>query len=154
MERIKHVLAVLLLVLVVKAEAQHPAPSPVKWKPPKAHSFLGTYKDTVTLSVEDARQAVSKPLKVTDDKKADYAIINYQCLYRRITVTEDEQTGKTMPATSQVVQTFKTTPLSDLWIKTINEQLQPGEQIYFFDIVAKDAQGLMFFAPSLLIIVK
>ena len=89
-----------------------------------------------------------------DDKKNSFPISSYQFLYRRKIVTEDEQTGKTSAASSIVAQTFRVTPLPEIWVKTLNEQLQSGEELYFFDVVAKDAQGKLFFAPNLLIKIK
>jgi hypothetical protein len=142
------------LILSFAGLAQVPKPAPVKWKPPQAQTFLEAYHDTVSLSAEECKKAIALPLHITDAKKFNYVLVSYQCLYRRIGVTEDEQTGKTSPATSMVAQTFKTTPLSDLWLKIINEDLKSGEEIYFFDVVSKDAQGKFFFAPNLLIKIK
>ena len=152
---VKNLFTFLLLFNVALVAAQRPAkPVTIKWKPPVVNTWLGTNKDTVLLEVEEAVQLVSVPLTITDIKKAVYPIVSYQCLYRRKGVTESEETGKTSPITSIVAQTFSTTPLSKIWIKTISDQLKSGEEIFFFDVVSKDAQGKFFFAPSLLIKVK
>ncbi len=108
----------------------------------------------LTVSVDEAVDLVSKPLTVTDDKKAVYTITSYQCLYRRKAVTEDEESGKVSPVSSMVAQTFKTTPLSAIWIKTISEQLKAGEEIFFCDIVVKSADGRLMFAPHLKLVVR
>ncbi len=126
-----------------------------KFKPPKLYTSLGTKKDSlITVSVDEAVSLINQPLAVTDDKKAVYSISSYQCLYKRKGVTEDEETGKVSPITSTVVQRFTSTPLSEIWRKTISEQLRSGEEISFFDIVVKDAQNRLMFAPSLKITVK
>ncbi len=125
-----------------------------KFKPPKLHSFLGIRSDSAEVAVEEGLQLITLSLKVTDDKKNPYAISSYQLLYRRKAVTENEETGKVSPTTSAVVQFFRETPITEFWKRNITEQLQSGEELYFFDIVAKDAQGRLMFAPDLKIKIK
>lgn len=148
-----------LLTVTTIAVAQKPKPGAKdipaqKVKPPKLKSSLGNRSDSATVSVDEATLLVKLPLTITDDKKTAYSISSYQCLYKRKAVTEDEVTGKVSPINSTVAQLFKTTPLSDIWIKTIADQLKPGEEILFFDIVAKDAQGHLMFAPNLKLTVQ
>lgn len=122
---------------------------------PKLKTTLGSRSDSVlTVSVDAAVDLVNKSLAVTDDKKAVYVITSYQCMYKRKSVTEDEESGKVSPTSSMVAQSFKTTPLSAIWIKTISEQLKAGEEIFFFDIVVKDAAGKLLFAPNLKLLVQ
>ena len=155
MQRLKYLFTFLLIFHVAIISAQRPSkPVAVKWKPPVVNTWLGTNKDTVMLEVEEAVQLVAVPLTISDAKKAAYPVVSYQCLYRRKGVTEDEETGKASPTTTVVAQTFRSTPLSPIWIKTFSDQLKSGDEIYFFDVVSKDAQGKFFFAPSLLIKVK
>lgn len=155
MQRLKYLFTGFLLLQVTLVLAQRPTkPVAVKWKPPVVNTWLGSNKDTVELQAEEVIQLVSVPLTITDAKKAAYPIVSYQCLYRRRGVTENEETGKTSPTTTIVAQTFRTTPLSKIWIKTISDQLKSGEEVYFFDVVSKDAQGKFFFAPNLLLKVK
>ena len=70
------------------------------------------------------------------------------------TVTEDEQTGKVSPATSMVADRFTATPLPGLWINKIREELKAGEELYFFDVIAKDAKGRVMYASSLKIMIQ
>lgn len=136
----------------VKPAAQ---PAVQKFKPPKLYTSIGAKKDTlITASIDETTGLINLSLSVTDDKKGVYTISSYQCLYKRKAVTEDEETGKVSPTTSIVVQRFTTTPLSDIWRTTISQQLKAGEEITFFDIVVKDAQGRLMFAPTLKITVK
>lgn len=150
----------LLLAFANTSIAQtKPAKPPVqavqKFKPPKLYTSIGTKKDTlITANIQETIALINQSLAVTDDKKAVYSISSYQCLYKRKGVTEDEETGKVSPITSTVVQRFSSTPLSEIWRNTISEQLRSGEEISFFDIVVKDAQGRLMFAPSLKITVK
>jgi len=150
-----------LLAFSTIVVAQKPKPVKAKETPvqkvvlPKLKIALGSRSDSVlTVSVDETIDLINKPLTVTDDKKAVYAIASYQCLYRRKAVTEDEESGKVSPVSSMVAQTFKTTPLSAIWIKTISEQLKAGEEIFFFDIVVKSADGRLMFAPHLKLVVR
>ena len=125
-----------------------------KFKPPKLKTALGTRTDSVSISVDEAAQLITLPLTITDDKKINYTIASYQCMYKRRGVTEDEVSGKVSPVKSIVAQTFKTTPLSDIWKKIINEELKAGEEIFFFDVVVKDPQGRLMFAPNLKLVTQ
>jgi hypothetical protein len=132
----------LLLAFVLLSSQQLLAqtkPAPVKFKPPKLFTQMGGFRDSVTLSVAEAENIINQPLKIFDDKKGLYTISSYQFLYRRKVVTEDEATGKPIPTSSMVAGTFKVTPMPDIWVNSVKEQVRPGEELYFFDIIAKDA---------------
>ena len=138
--------------------AQKPKPVTAKtvqkFTPPKITSALGIRSDTASVYREEAIQLITLPLKVTDAKKNVYTISSYQFIYKKRGVTEDEESGKVSPVMSMVSDLFRETPLPALWVKIISEQIKPGEELYFFDIVAKDAQGRLMFAPELKIKVK
>ena len=141
----------LLLAFVLLSSQQLLAqtkPAPVKFKPPKLFTQMGGFRDSVTLSVAEAENIINQPLKIFDDKKGLYTISSYQFLYRRKVVTEDEATGKPIPTSSMVAGTFKVTPMPDIWVNSVKEQVRPGEELYFFDIIAKDAQGRVMYAPD------
>ena len=125
-----------------------------KFKPPKLYTTLGIRSDTVAVVVEEAIQLIRIPLKITDDKKNLYTISSYQFLYKRRTVSEDEKTGKAVPASSIVSDLFRSTPLPDLWKNLLTEQIKPGEELFFFDIIVTDASGRFMFAPNLKLLVK
>ncbi len=150
----KYCLGLLFVLLVTGLQVQAQTPKPKtttapKWKPPKVKTVLAAYSDSVSVMVDEANHLITLPLKVTDDKKNAYTIVTYQFLYKRRTVTEDEQTGRTSPSSSIVSQIFRETPLPELWLKIIKDELQTGEEFFFFDVVAKDTQGHLFFAPNL-----
>jgi hypothetical protein len=148
-------LTVASLALAQNTKPVKPKEVPVqKVKPPKLKSSLGSRSDTSVVSVDEANQLILLPLTIVDDKKNKYSISSYQCLYKRKGVTENEETGKVTPVYSIVAEVFKTTPLPEIWKKTITEQLKPGEEISFFDIVAKDAQGRLMFAPNLKLVIQ
>ncbi|MBL7703224.1 MAG: hypothetical protein JNM14_13315 [Ferruginibacter sp.] len=144
------------------AFAQKPKPATAKpagfqkYTPPRLTSMLGIRSgDSVSVLLEEAVQLVKLPLKVTDDKKNVYTVTSYQALYKKRGVTESEDmSGKTSPTFTTVIDNFKTTPLPLIWIKTLTETLRTGEELFFFDIVVKDAQGRLMFAPNLRIKVK
>ncbi len=125
-----------------------------KFKAPKLYSFLGNLTDSVKVSVMEAQNILGAALRITDDKKNVYTVTYYEFLYKRRVVTEDETTGKTSPASSIVANHFTSSPLPKLWLSTIREQLIAGEELYFYDIIVKDAAGRVMYAPSIKILTK
>jgi hypothetical protein len=114
-----------------------------------AKTFLGKATGTISLNAEEAGLLVSQRLQVLDDKNAEYLISSYQFAYKRIGVTEDEETGKTSLQSDVAAQRFTTTPLPAVWQKNITDGLHKGEELYFFDIIVIDKQGRRFFAPEI-----
>jgi hypothetical protein len=126
----------------------------MKIKPPKLFTSLGVAKDSLVMPVEQARALIGASLKVTDDKNNPLTVTYYQFLYKRKAMTENEETGQFSPTTSIASDYFTTTPLPERWTKIIKEDLVAGEELYFFDVIAKDAQGHPFYAPNVKIITK
>lgn len=158
---VRFILPVIFSIVLATAVAQKPNQQAKpntgaiqKFKPPKLISTLGIRSDSATVVLEEAVQLIKLPLKITDDKKTPYTISSYQVMYKRRAVTENEETGKVTPITSSVAELFRETPLPELWKKVLTEQLRPGEELFFFDIIAKDAQGRLMFAPDLSIKIK
>lgn len=157
---IKSILTILLSCVLTLLFAQTPKPATTKpgtfkkFTPPKLISMLGIRSDTATVLLEEAVQLVKLPLKVTDNKNAVYSISSYRAMYRRRGVTEDEETGKVSPIMSHVSDVFTETPLPARWKNILVQQLRQGEELFFYDIVAKDAEGRLMFAPVLLIKIK
>ncbi len=157
---VKCILSVGLTGIMNTAIAQAPkttrAKSPViqKYKPPKLTSSLGIRVDSALVFTEEAVQLINLPLKITDDKKNNYTVSSYQVMYKRRAVTEDEESGKVTPITSSVAELFRETPLPALWKNILTQQLKPGEELFFFDIIVKDVQGRLMFAPDLKIKIK
>ena len=108
----------------------------------------------MSVSVQEAENIIGQPLLIFDDKKGVYTISSYQFLYRKKGVTENEETGKVTPITSISSSRFKITPLPDTWTSQVKEQVKSGEELFFFDVIAKDAQGRVMYAPNLKIMVK
>jgi hypothetical protein len=151
----RYSLLVLSLSVTVLSFAQNPANPIVKFKPPVVKSYLSTYTGSdVSVSVEEAKSIISLPLKVLDESKNNYTVNSYQFIYKRIGVVMDDTSGKITPESDIVAQQFTSTPLSSIWINTIKDELHAGEELYFFDIIVKDNQGRLFFAPELKISVK
>lgn len=120
-----------------------------KFVPPKVKTFLAKFSGSTSCPAEVARQIISLPLRIVDDKGNSYAISSYQLAYTRLAIKEDEATGTTSPTTSLVAQRFTETPISGIWKTSIEEQLQKGEELLFFDIIVSDGKGHRFFAPDL-----
>jgi len=157
---VKSLLSIVFAISMTAAVAQKQKPATAKptgtekFKPPKLTCTLGTHADSAIVLRDEALQLIALPLKITDDKKNTYSVSSYQLMYKRKAVTEDEQTGKVTPIMSNVSNLFRETPITPLWTKILNEQLRAGEELYFFDIVARDANGRLMFAPELRIKIK
>lgn len=129
----------------------------LKVKPPKFTTQWGRLTaDTSTVFKEEATQLVAIPFKVLDDKNKPVEIASYSVLFKHNTVTEidDENgnsTGKTKPTISTKIQTFKTTPLPQLWITILQEEMRKGDEVYIFDILVKRADNKVVFAPPMLL---
>ncbi|MEO6550330.1 MAG: hypothetical protein ABIN94_20160 [Ferruginibacter sp.] len=117
-------------------------------------SSLGKATGNISLSADEAITIISQPLKISGDKNIEYTISSYQLAYKRVGITEDEETGKTSPQSDMAAQRFTTTPLPAVWQKNITEGIHAGEELYFFDIIAFDKQGRRFFAPELKITIQ
>lgn len=120
----------------------------------KIYTTLDGLTDSSGITVADAERMIALPILIQDSKKNYYPISSYQFMYIKKAVTEDEQTGKITPVTSTVSNIFKTTPLSPIWVRTIQEQVKPGDELFFFDIIVKDAAGKLHYAPTLRLLVK
>ncbi len=151
----KHIKLFLFLVLLAAGTQLQAQTKPVtKYKVPKLYTQLGSLRDSVSISVSEAENIIGQALKILDDKKGVYTVSSYQFLYRKRGVTENEETGKVSPITSIVSSRFKITPLPGTWINQVKETVKPGEELFFFDVIAKDAQGRVMYAPDLKIMVK
>ncbi len=125
-----------------------------KFKPPVVKSYLGINTNGASVTVDEANQLITLPLKITDAQNNVYPIDSYQFLYKRKGVVEDEESGRKQVAFTTVADVFKTTPLPKIWIDNIQNSFQKGEEIYFFDLVVKDKEGRRFFAPDLKIAIQ
>ena len=125
-----------------------------KFKVPKLITSFGNFKDTMFVSPQVADSLLGVSFKISDAKNTPYSISSYSFLYRKIVATEDEQTGKVSNTTSVKSSLFKASPLPQLWQNVIRENLRPGEELLFFDVIAKDAQGRVMYAPNLKLIIK
>ena len=106
------------------------------------------------VSPQVADSLLGMSLKISDAKNSPYSISSYNFLYRKIVATEDEQTGKVSNTTSVKSSLFKSSPLPELWQNVIRENLRPDEELLFFDVIAKDAQGRVMYASNLKLIIK
>ena len=129
-------------------------PAVTSYKVPKLYTQLGIYRDSVILNVAESENLLGKPIKIFDDNKGVYSVSSYQFLYRKKGVTEDEATGKVSPVTTVVANLFKTTPVPSSWLIHVLEQLKAGEELLFFDVIAKDEKGRVMYAPNFKITVK
>src|SRR5450432_3423273 len=107
------VLAPVLLsgtVMLAQKPGKTVIPPAANYKKPLVKSWLGKVTGSITLTAEEAGKLISLPLKITDDKNLDYVISSYQFVYKRIGVTEDEETGKTSQQSDIAADRFTVTP--------------------------------------------
>ncbi len=156
-----YLVAPLFCLLLLNADniaGQNPvkpaAPNAAKYKKPLVKSFISDVSGTASLNAAIAGELISQPIYVIDDKKVNYTISSYQFVYKRIGVSEDEESGKAIPQSDIAADRFTTTPLPDVWQKNIKEGLHKGEELYFFDIIVFDKQGHRFFAPEIKITIQ
>lgn len=135
----------------VKKTSTQPA---LNVKPPKLKTFLGILSDSMTVPADQAKAVMGTSLRVVDENNNILKVTYYQMLYRKRVLSEDEVSGKQYAALKMLSEDFTVTPLPQSWVKTVTEELSSGEEILFFDIIAKDAKGLPFYAPNLKIVIK
>ena len=151
---------ILPLVLLSCADsfAQKPKPAKpsafVKYKVPKLTTMLGNFKEAAYLAPQNADSIIGLSLKIIDAKNIVYTISSYQFLYKKIVTTEDENTGKTSKTSSIKSSLFKTSPLPEMWLNAVRENLKSGEELFFFAVIVKDPQGRIMYAPDLKLILK
>jgi hypothetical protein len=129
-------------------------PRYVNFKQPKLIASIGNYKDTMFISKLEADAVIGAALKVKTLKNENYVVTSYHFLYKKIVTSEDEETGKAYATTTNKSSMFKTTPLPPNWLAAVRENLKPGEDLIFFDIIAKDPQGRVMYAPIIKLTVK
>ena len=146
--KIIRLFALMLILIPGIINAQKPAV--VKpYKVPQLQTYLSTYTDSTGISAQVATSLIAMPLKVTDTKKQDYKIMHYQLSFKKLGVREDEVTGKMIPTYTMSAEAFTKTPVSAIWIKTIQDLIKKGDELFFFDIIVKDAQGRVMYAPNI-----
>lgn len=125
-----------------------------KFKPPVVKTFLGVNQNGAIVTADEGAQLVGLPLKIADAKNNQYPVDSYQFLYRQKSYILNDETGKKEEVFTIAAGRFDKTPLPKVWIDNIKGRLQKDEQLYFFDIVVKDKEGRIFFAPELKITVQ
>lgn len=146
--------AAFLLLMLIPALAWSQEKYAKPYKPPVLKSSISSFSGKQKATIVEAKNALTLPLIVKDAAGNLYKISSYQFLYKQRTQTEDEVTGEIKPATSMVSQRFKESPLPKLWLDRISEDLKPGEELYFFDIIVKDDKGRVMYAPEISITIK
>jgi hypothetical protein len=158
MKIVKSTLVLWIALVCMQANAQRikttTATATTKFKAPKLTITLGGFKDSSFIAPQMADSIIGLPLKVVDAKNAVYAISSYQFLYKKIVVSEDENTGKAYNTTTVKSALFKASPLPTIWLNAVREILRPREELIFFDVIVKDDKGRVMYAPNLKLIVR
>jgi hypothetical protein len=120
------------------------------YKPPVLTTHLGSYGANAIITPAEAHTLITLPLKVTDKKGNTYTVQSYQFLYRQKSVVQDENTGKEQYSFNTISDRFDKVPLPALWVKNITERAQQkDEEFYFLDIIVKDVNNRIMYAPAL-----
>jgi hypothetical protein len=125
-----------------------------KFKPPVVKTYLGIRSNGDTVIIDEASQLIGLPLKIMDANKNIYKIDSYHFLYKKKGEIQDEETGRKKVTYTTVSDMFRTTPLPKVWIDNLKGGFQRNEEIYFFDILVKDDENRIFFAPDLKIFIQ
>lgn len=119
------------------------------FKPPVVFTSIGIRTNGDSVKVEEGVQLAGLPLKVRDKAGNAYEIANYRFLYRQKGYVENPENGKIEVVYTNAASRFDHTPLPKVWKENIARQLQKGEEFSFFEILVKDKQGRLFYAPDL-----
>ncbi|HNP54235.1 MAG TPA: hypothetical protein PKK69_06445 [Ferruginibacter sp.] len=125
--------------------------SPVKI--PVLKTFMGGWKDSISVSAQEIENNLGLPLKAIDDKKKIYTISSYQFLYWKKVATEDES-GKISYTRSLSAERFTVTPLPALWLNHVKEDVKAGDEIRFTDVIVKDENGRVFYSSNLVLTIR
>jgi hypothetical protein len=138
-----------------KTNANNETKKTIKIKPPHLTTSMGVLKDSISSApLDQVKALLGAPLKVTDDKNNSLTITYYQFYYKSKAIVQDEKTGKYSQTSSLAADYFTSTPIPEKWAKIIRDDLIAGEELYFFDIIVKDKEGHIFYAPNFKIITK
>ena len=146
--------AIIFLLFSSNVIAQKSASKPIKFKQPKLTTILGEFKDTMNISPLQAEAVIGALLKVVNTKNEFYTVTSYEFLYKKIVTSEDETTGKPYLTTYIKSALFKISPLPKLWLEAVRELPRPGEELIFFNVIAKDKENRYMYAPNLKLTIK
>jgi hypothetical protein len=146
---------VLFLFIVTIGNHAIAQKKPAKFKPPVVKTyFAGINGSKDSVNVATGKQIIDSSLKVIDAKGNSYTITHYQFALKRMGSIENDSTGVVSATSDIVADNFTSTPLTDIWRKTIRETLVKGEEFHFVDIIVTDDKGNYFYAPEVRIGIK
>ena len=151
LKKILFYIFVLLPLASINAQVKKPI---AKFKQPKITVYLGGLKDSSFIAPAQFEEIIRLPLKFVDEKKDEKSISSYNILYKKKVVSEDEETGKVYNTTTIKNALLRATPLPILWVNALTENPKPGEEIWFYDIIVKDKQGRLMYAPNYKLYIK
>ncbi len=146
---------IISLYLSVQCYAQNNTENKVpKFKPPVVKAYIGENFTGDSITQREADTLITFPLQVIDKKKNEYTVTSYGFVYKRKGYVQDDKTGLYNVAFTTVADRFKSTPLPKIWIDNMKGRFQKDEELHFFDIVAKDKNNRLFYAPDLILEIK
>lgn len=118
------------------------------FKPPIVTTNLGGKSNGDSVKPAEGTRLITSPLKVTDKAGIGYEVINYRFAYKKKGYREDPETGKITTVYTMSAARFDHSPLPKSWTDNIKLSLQKDEELSFFEILVKDKQGRIFYAPD------
>jgi hypothetical protein len=116
-------------------------------------TYLGGQKSD-TISLDKARQLVDSSLVAVDKKKKLYKIVEFDFGYLHTDTTFNDTTEVFKLIHEYFGYTFHSDQLDSLWRTRIAEELQPGEKLYFDNIVAIDDKGKKYRTPPVHLVIQ
>jgi hypothetical protein len=95
-----------------------------------------------------ARNVLTAPVTVTDDKGGAYTVTRFRFSYRQKSLFQDS-TGKLDSTFRLFTRVFYANTIDTAWSTNIAGQVQPGDTFYVDNVIVKDAKGAKALAPDL-----
>lgn len=122
-------------------------------KPPVVRTYLGEFSGNISMPKTAVVSAIKLPLVIRDKNSKTYTLSSYQFIVKQYTQAEQED-GKIIRDSLQSGKLLKTTPLPSAWQNRVSEDLRPGDEVRFVDVIVKDSAGQAIYASDLFIKIK
>lgn len=107
-----------------------------------------------TLPKSEVVKLLDSALVVRDEKNITYPVVSFAFTYERHEPYLNDTTGHLAVYKDFTGDNFKTPSLSPLWSKSLKENLQTGDVLYFDEIIIRYTGDKLYRAPALRIDVK
>jgi hypothetical protein len=151
--RLTTILSFLLLLSIPGFSQVQKAKSNKPQKPPVLRTFLGEFSGNISLPKPAVLSALQSPLVIRDQKNKFYRLSSCQFIVKQYSQAEQED-GKIIRDSLQSGTLLKMTPLPAPWQNRVSEDMRPGDEVKFVDVIAKDSSGQVYRSSDLIIRIK